>query len=133
MVGVVHDDDLAAAGVGAGEPQRQIVGLGPGAHEITDRQRIGQGGREARDILGQIVVKVAGVGVEELPSGAGRRHDHAGVAVAHVADVVDQVEVAAAVVVKEVLALAADDLEWGLVRDAQVVAEMAASHGDDLL
>ena len=132
MVGVLEDDDLLRPGVGAREAQGEIVGLGAGADEKADAQRIGKGRTELQGVLGQEVVQVAGVGVElrHLPLTGG---DHVRVAVADVADVVDQIEESPALFVVEVLTLAADDLERFGVGDAEVAAHMAVADREDLV
>ena len=96
--------------MGAGEAQGEVVGLGAGVGEETDLEGLGESAGKSQRVLGQIVVQVTGVCVElgHLLVGGG----HNGrVAVADVADIVDQVEITATAVVEEVLALAAHDLE----------------------
>ncbi len=80
---------------------------------------------EPQRVLGQVVVQVACIGVE-LCRLASSRFDHPGVAVAHVANIVDQVEVAAAAVVVEVLAVAADYFQRVRIGHAEVAADQAA-------
>ena len=91
VVGVLEDDDLLGAGVGAREAQGEIVGLGSGADKEAHAQGVGKGGGESERVLGQVVVEIAGVGVEfgHLPLTGG---DHPGVAVADMADIVDEIE-----------------------------------------
>ena len=110
MVRVVEDDQLVRSGVGPGETQGKVVGLGAATDEEADVERFRKGRGELQHVLGEIVVKVAGVGVELGHLPLGRLH-HSRVAMAHMADVVDQVEVAAPAVVVQVLAAAADDLD----------------------
>ncbi len=110
VVGVLENQNLLGVGVGARQPQGEIVGLGSGADEETHAQGVGEGGAEPERILRQVVVEIAGVGVE-LGHLALTGGDHVRVAVTDMADVVDQIEVASTIGVEEILALAADDLE----------------------
>jgi hypothetical protein len=90
---MVEDDNFAASGVGAGQAKRKVVGLGARAHEKTHRERVGKRIGETHHVFGKSIVEIAGVGVQD-------RHltltgfDHTRMAMAHVTDVVDEVEIA---------------------------------------
>ena len=110
VIGVVEHDHVLAAGVCRGEPQREVVGLRARVHEEAHVQRVRERRRQRPRVVDHRSVQVARVRVQlrHLPR-AGL--DHARVAVADVGDVVDQVEVRAAVGVVEVRAAPADDVQ----------------------
>ena len=110
VVGVVEHDHVLAAGVCRGEPQREVVGLRARVHEEAHVQRVRERRRQRPRVVDHRSVQVARVRVQlrHLPR-AGL--DHARVAVADVGDVVDEVEVGAAVGVVEVRAATADDVQ----------------------
>ena len=110
MVGVVEHGDVTGAGVGAREPEREIVRLAAGVDEEDDAQRVGQRRGQAAGVADDRVVQVARVRVELRHLLGGRAH-HARVGVPDVADVVDHVEVGPPVLGVQVRALAADDLQ----------------------
>ena len=121
VVGVVEHDHVAAAGVRVGEPQREIVGLRAAVDEEAHVQRVRERRREPARVVDHRPVQVARVGVEHLhlalPGG-----DHPRVAVADVRDVVDQIEEGAALVVEQIRALAADDLQRLVVGERERAA-----------
>ena len=110
MVGVVEHEHVAPAGVGAREPQREVVRLAARVDEEDDAQRVRERGGEPPRVADEQVVQVPRVGVQprHLRRGGG---DHARMRVPDVADVVDEVEVGPPVLVVEVGAGAADDLQ----------------------
>ena len=131
VVDVVDRDNVVVARVGPGQAQGEIVGLGTRVHHEHDAEirwsttvRTGRRhrGAEPTRVLDEVVVEVARVRVQQRHLPLTRRND-AGVAVAHVADVVHHVEVAVAVVVDEVDAFAADDLQWFGIGEAQRATE----------
>ena len=131
VVGVLEHDHVLAAGPGAGEPQRQLVGLAARGDEVADPQGLGEEAGEPLGVAQDRVVQVPRVGVEEgqlLLRGA----DDARVGVAHERDVVVRVEVGAPGLVVEVLRPAAHDLERPAVRDREVAPEEAPSRGQRL-
>ncbi|MNL50186.1 hypothetical protein D3C87_1731820 [compost metagenome] len=42
VIGVVDGDDVAVAGIGTRQPERQIVGLAAGIDEEADVERVGE-------------------------------------------------------------------------------------------
>ena len=131
VVRTVEHNDVAPVCRRPGHPEGQLVGLAPGAHEEAHFQRIGHRAREPPGVLDDIVVQVAGVGVEgrDLPL---RRLDNARVAVPHVAHVVHAIEVGPTVIVEQELAFSSHDLERLPVRHAQGAAEVATPQFEDL-
>ncbi len=109
MVRALHGDDGCAAGVGAGEAQREVVRLAAGVHDEHGAERRRDERREPIREPRQALVEETRVRVEP-PQRAGGRRGHARMAVAEHGHVVDHVEVGAAVGVVEVLAPAADQL-----------------------
>ena len=109
MVRALGRDHVASAGVGARQPQRQVVGLAAGAdqeHPLERRrQQLDQPLGEARHAL----VEEPGVGVEQAQRASGGC-GHGRMAVPEHGHVVDHVQVGAAVGVVEVMAPAAHDL-----------------------
>ena len=61
-----------ASGVGAGQPQRQFVGLAAAAHQVRHAQARGQRRGEPLDVFGQVLVQIAGVGIEQRHLAGGR-------------------------------------------------------------
>ena len=122
VIGYVQRDDILAPGGGACQPQGQVVGLAAGVDEVKDAQLRRQGGGETASVLQNRVVQVARVGVEHLHlalAGA----DHVRVAVAHMRNVVDAIEVGTAGVVIEILRQSAHHLDRLAIGDAQVAAQ----------
>ena len=128
VVGVLEDDHVFAAGVGAGQAQGQLVGLAAGVHEEADAQGLGQEVRQPLGVAVDVVVEVARVGVEQRDL-ALHRADHARVAVPHEGHVVVDVEEGAAGLVVEEGPEAAHDLEGPAVREAQAGAQPLAAGG----
>ena len=125
VVGAVDDDDRRAGPSGAGQPQRELVGLAARADEEADRERLGQRRREPLRVAHDRGVEVARVGVQDrhLPL-PGR--DDARVRVADVGDVVDHVEERPARLVVEEGARAAHDLERRAGRRARATGRAGA-------
>src|ERR1700675_908385 len=122
MVRVFEDDHIFAARVCSGQPQRQLVRLAAGVDKKTDAQRIRQKTREALSVAVHVVVEIARIGVEErelLLHGL----DHARMTMTNERDVVVNVEKGAARVVVKVLHPSADNFEWVLIRNAEILAE----------
>ena len=130
MVAVLEHEHVPAAGVGVRQPQREVVGLRARVDEHAHPQRVGHQLHQPARVLGDRGVQVAGVGVEprHLPL---PRLDHPRVAVADVADVVDEVEERPPAGVEQVGALAADDLQRLVVGEAERAAEAGAPAGGD--
>ena len=108
MVGLGYGDHVLAAGGRHRQPQRQIVGLRAGVHQEHRVQRVGQGRGQAIGEFHDGAVVEPGVGVQPAPlpgDGVGQLR----VSVTQDRDVVDHVEVAAAVGTDQMLAPAAFD------------------------
>ena len=105
VVRALEDDHVAATGRGPRQPEGQLVGLAPRVDEVGDLQRRREGGDQALGVVEHRRVEVSGVRLQQrlLP---GRGLDDARMGVTDVGDVVDEVEVCAAVGVVEVRALA---------------------------
>ena len=108
VVGLGHRDDVVAAGGRHRQPQRQVVGLGAGVDQEHGVQRVGQGGGQPLGERDHDAVVEPRVGVEPAPLPR-HRVGQLRMAVAEDRDVVDHVEVAAAVGGEQVLAPAALD------------------------
>ena len=110
MIGGVGADDAALAGGEARHAQRHLVGLGAAAaqDDALDLRAVQR--REAFAEVDDGFVQVAAVDVQRRLL-ACHRLDHARVGVTDAGDVVVHVDVAAAVGVKQVDALAADDMQ----------------------
>jgi hypothetical protein len=128
VIGGVEHDHVALAGVRARQPQRQLVRLAGGVDEEAHAQRRRQQRAEAFGIAHDVVVQIAGVGVEQGQLRLCCPH-HARVAVAHMRHVVVHIEKRAAAVIIQVLLPAAHDLERPAVRDAQVAADARLACG----
>ena len=129
VVGVFEDDNVFAAGMGAGQAQSEFVGFAAGIHEVADAQWIRQKTREPLGVADDVVVQIASVGVEEsdlILDGT----NHTRVAVADERDVVVDVEKSAAGIVVEVLHPAAHNFERLVVRDAEIPSEKSAAGGE---
>ena len=122
VVGVLENDDVFAMGKSARKAKRQFVGLGAGVEEIAEVEGRGEEGGEPFGIAIDVVVEVAGVGVEQADLLLNGRDD-AGVGVADEGDIVVNVEESAAGVVVKILAPTFDDFQRLLVRDGKVGAQ----------
>ena len=132
VVGALDHEKVPPAGVGSGEPQRQLVGFAARVDHEADGEWLRQGRGQAGRVVGQLRVEVAGVGVEQRHLTLPGRH-HVWMAVADVADVVDEVEIRPAAVVVEVLPGAADDLERLVVGEAERRADAVATLPQQLI
>jgi hypothetical protein len=79
-----------------------------------------------------MVVEVARVGVEHRHLALTGRH-HPGVAVAHVADIVDPVHVRLPGFGVEKAAHPPDDLQWRVVRDTEIFPQVPLPDGHDFI
>jgi hypothetical protein len=128
VVAVAHGQDLVAAPVGGGEQQGGVVGLGAGGgEEDAGVGDAGQGG----DPLGEVdhrPVEVERGGVRQPAGLVGDRPGDLGEGVGGHGgeDAAEEVEVAAALGVPHVAALAAGDLEGVVVVEAEPVGEDGA-------
>src|SRR5579859_4419946 len=119
VVGVFKDDEVFAASVGARQAQRKFVRFAAGIYEKADAQRLGQKMSQALSVAIDIVVKIAGVGIEEsdlLLHGP----QHARMAVPDKRDIVVDVEKGAANVIVKILHPSAHNLERLLIRNAEI-------------
>ncbi len=116
VIGAFGHDDAVRARDRAGDFDGEVVGLGAGAHEVAHaevaRERRAQPFGEPDDV----VVEVAGVGVEKARLRADRL-DHSGVAMADRCNVVVAVEQAVAVGVVQPNALAAHEMDRVVVEE----------------
>ena len=94
VVRAFDDRDVAPAGRGPGEAQRQLVGLAARVDQVDDLETGRERGDEAVRVVEDRRVQVAGVGLEDGLL-ASRGLDHVRVGVPDVGDVVDEVEVLA--------------------------------------
>ena len=129
VIGRVGAENAALAG---GEPrhaQRDLVRLGAAAtqDDALDLRAVQRG--EAFAELDNGFVQVAAVDVQRRLL-ACHRLDHARVGVADTGDVVVHVDIAAAVGVKQVAALAADDMQRMLVEQRGAGAQRAVAAGE---
>ena len=131
VVGVGGDDDALAAGVEAGDAQRQVdrLAAGAGEHDVADTVRV-----RAEQPLGVVEDQLAGVpGVRVEGRGlAGDRLHHPRVAVPDRWHVVVRVQVRLPVRVVQVHALAPDDPHRVGVEQLVGRAEQAGPPFDDL-
>ncbi|SKT42932.1 Uncharacterised protein [Mycobacteroides abscessus subsp. abscessus] len=129
MVGVAGHDDSLVPCVPLSHPQRQVIGLGAGAriHHLVDG--CGHGGKQTFRVIDDALVEIPRVGVEggQLP---GDRADDVRVAMAHACHVVVGIEVAVALAVEEVTALAAHQVHRPLVEQPIGRAENPFPGGD---
>jgi hypothetical protein len=100
----------------------QGVGFAPAADKKENPERVRQPGLEPEGILHDVVVEIAGVGVEDRDLLLGGPH-HPGVTVSDVGDVVRRIQVGLAVLIVKELPKAADDLERPIVRHAEIWSE----------
>ena len=101
VVAALEDGHVAPAGRGPGHPQRQLVGLAPGVHEMDDLEARRQRRDQPVGVLEDRRVEVASVGLEERHLASGGLDDSR-VRMADMGDVVDEVEVRPAVRVVQV-------------------------------
>ena len=132
VVGPVEDEQVPLSGMGPRQAEGEVVGLAPGVHEETHTERFGQLCAEAFGVVHEVVVQVAGVGIQHRHLAVGRR-DHPGMAVSHVGHVVHGVEEGAAFIVVQVLHVAPDNLQGTPVGDAQGPADVLTAGRQDLL
>src|SRR4030042_3573535 len=132
MVSPLDKDSVAAAGMGPGQPEREVVGLASAADKKENAQRLRQHFLETEGIFHDIVMEIAGVGVEHRDLFLGGADDPR-MTVPDVGNIVGCVQVNLTVFIKEVLPEAADDLEGSTVSDAQVWAQIPPPEAQDLL
>jgi hypothetical protein len=128
VVGVLKDENVFAAGVGASEAESQFVGFAAGAEEITDLQGRRKQGGKAFGVAKDIIVEIARVGVEESELLLDGRDDTR-VRVADEGDVVVDVEIGLAGFVAKILAPAANDFERTIVRNTEIATQELPSSG----
>ena len=108
MIGAVEYERVLATGMRTGEAQREIVGLAPRVHEEADFEWSGKLGLQALGIVHDVGMEIACVRVQDgnlLLGGA----DDARMAMAHMADIVDHVQIRTRLAVVEKGAVAAND------------------------
>ena len=125
VVGALERDDVVAAGGDPGEAEREVDGLAAGVDEEDPVERGGKQRGEPLRVLRHHAVEEARVRVEQ-PELAVRGRGDGRVGVADDGDVVDRVDVRAAVRVVEDVAGAADELR-------RVVVVEALGRGDGAL
>ena len=102
----------------AGEAQREIVGLAPRVHKEADFEWSGKLGRQALGIVHDVGMEVARVRVQHrdlILRGA----DNAWMAMSHVADVVDHVQIRTRFAVVEKAAVATYDAKRFAIGEAE--------------
>ena len=123
VIGPVERHDTLTLCVVARHAERQIVRLAAAAHEGGDGQVLGQGCRQRLGIGDDVVVEIAGIGVEQ--GGLFRQYrDDLRVGVAEMGDVVVTIEIGAAAIVIKIDTLAAHDLHRRLVGDGEVADQL---------
>ena len=137
MVGVVRDDHALVPAHDAGDADREVVGLGAGAHEVADAKILRHRGRQPLRVAHDVVVQVARVRVEGRRLPRKRRH-HVRVAVTDRGHVVVAIEVTAPVRVIDPGALAAHQvhgtvIEQAIARPQRAVATLAQPGDVDVL
>ena len=130
VVGYIYHHHVPLPSVGTGQAQGEFVGLGAGADKEADAERVGEGGGEPLRIFNDVVMKVAGVGVENAGL-VGECLGDVGVAVADVGDVVDHIEIGAAGVVVQILADATHNFERFGVGDREHFAQSLLALGNE--
>ena len=110
VVGPVQHDRLITACVIARHTQHQAVGLTPRAAKGRYAKALWQSAGQAFGVFDDIVVQVAGIGVEQR-SLAGQGLDHVGMTMAQVADVVEAVQVGPPEVVDQPYAIPAHEFD----------------------
>ena len=126
VIGPVEHDGVFAARMRPHHPERQAVGFRATVDEAGDRQFLRQRRRQALGIGDDIVVQVAGIGVERRRLLRHRLHDGR-MGVADVADIVEAVEIGAAAVVDQPDAFAAHELDRLVVGDREVRQQQFAA------
>ncbi len=109
VVGLQHAEDVAPAAVGPGQANGQVVGFGAA---VDHEHPVEAGGGQRQQAFGELAdgrIVEARVGVQQRPLPR-RFGDHARVAVAQHGDVVEHVQVRAALHVDQVVAPAALDV-----------------------
>ena len=59
MIGGIHDNHMQAAGIGARQPQGQVIGLTAGINKKADIQRGGQEAGQTGCIIRQLVIDIS--------------------------------------------------------------------------
>ena len=99
MISIVHYQHVLLPGAGSCDPQGQFIGFGAGVDKKTGVQFPGQSVTQPFCIFGQAVIQVTGIGIKLchllLPC-----FHNLGVAVAHMADIVIQIQKRPAIVIK---------------------------------
>jgi hypothetical protein len=117
VVGVLEDQNILAAGVRAGDAEREFVGLAAGIDEVADAEWRGEKRSEALGITIGVVVEIARVGVEDAELILDGAND-ASMRVSDEGNIIVDVEESAAGVVEEILLPAANDFQRMGVGDA---------------
>ena len=132
VIRVLEDDDVFAAGMRAGQAQREFVGFAAGIHDEADAQRLRHAAGEPLRVAHYVVVQIARVGVEQRRA-ALARHALPWMAMADQRHIVVDVEVRAPGVVVQILHPSANDLQRLAIRNAEIArralrAARPASH-----
>jgi hypothetical protein len=118
VISAVEYERVLATGMRAGEAQREIVGLAPRVHKEADFEWSGKLGRQALGIVHDVGMEVARVRVQHRDLILGGA-DNAWMAMAHVADVVDHVQIRTRFDIVEKGAVAAYDVKRLAIGQAQ--------------
>jgi len=132
MVSTVDDKDILSSRVGPSQAESQVVRLAAARDKIKNAQRGGQFPGQAKGIFDDVIMEIAGVCVEDSYLLAGSA-DNTRMAMTHVSDVIDRVEVGLAVLVVEVLSEATNNLEGMPVGNAQIRTEVFPTKPENLL
>ena len=126
VVSVLEHNNIFAAGVRAGDTQREFVGFAARIYEVADAQRRRKKRSEPLGVTIGVVVQIACVGVEDgylvLHSA-----NYPRMRVTDERNVIVDVQKSATGVIEKILPPAANDFQWMAVRDAEIFAQQRAA------
>ena len=131
VIGVFEDDDVFAVSVGTSETQSEFVGFAAGIHEVADTEWSGKKLGEAFGVVENVVVEIAGIGVEQGKL-RGSGVSDARVRVTDERNIVVDVEIGTASVVVKKLTPATDNFQRLGIGDAEIFAEERLAGGESL-
>ncbi|GBF31601.1 hypothetical protein MnTg04_01562 [bacterium MnTg04] len=122
VIGMIENQQSAAPGRRARQPDRQLVCFAAAGNQVTDLERVRQQCRDSLRVFEDQRVQVAGVGIKprHLPVD---RLNHPRVTVTDMADVVDQVEPGAVSEVVEKLTAPARNQQRFFITEAESAAK----------